>query len=244
MAISTSDARVLVFSCHVADYCFRAGGTMLNYVREGGVVKTVVVTRTVRGESGTLWSEHPGITADRVAEVRRKEAEDAAQILGVEIDFLEWEDNPLIIDEDRLMELSGIIRQFRPTIVLTHWGHDRLNQDHEQVSAAVVRASGLTGTYSEQWTPAPRPKVFFFEPDLVGAPVNGFEPDVLIDITDVFDQKIEAVQVYKTQEGLLSRWRPNAIARAGHARSLCGLAKCEYAEAYRRLTPWGGTHFV
>lgn len=240
----TPDARVLVVGCHVADFCFRAGGAMLNYVRNGGAVKAIVVTRTVRGESGKLWTERPGITADQVAEVRRREAKRAAEIIGVELGFLEWEDNPLIIEEDRLMALSGVIREFRPSIVITHWGRDRLNQDHEVVSAAVVRACGLTGTHSEQWEPAPRPKVFFFEPDLMASPINGFEPDVFIDITEVFERKMEALREFKTQEGLESRWRPNAIFRANHARSLCGLAGCEYAEAYRRLTPWGGTHFV
>ena len=240
----TSDARVLVIGCHVADFCFRAGGAMLNYVRNGSAVKAVVITRTVRGESGKLWKEQPDITADRVAEVRRQEAERAAEIMGVEIEFLEWEDNPLIIREDRLMALSGVIREFRPAIVLTHWGRDRLNQDHEAVSAAVERACGLTGTHSEQWAPVPRPKVFFFEPDLMSSAINGFEPDVFIDITEVVEQKMEAVRVFKTQEGLESRWRPNAVTRANHARALCGLTECEYAEAYRRLTPWGGTHFV
>ena len=239
----TPDARVLTIGCHAADFCFRAGGAMLNYVQDGAV-KAIVVTRTVRGESGKLWKEHADITADQVAEVRRREAKRAAEIMGVEIDFLEWKDNPLIIGEDRLMELSGVIREFRPSIVLTHWGRDRLNQDHEIVSAAVVRACGLTGTHSEQWEPAPRPTVFFFEPDLMSGAINGFEPDVFIDITEVIEQKMEALREFKTQEGLESRWRPNAIFRANHARALCGLAECEYAEAYRRLTPWAGGHFV
>ena len=54
---------------------------------------------------------------------REKEAKRAAKILGVSIDFLDFDDYPLIIDRSRIQILAQRIQDIRPSIVLTHWVH-------------------------------------------------------------------------------------------------------------------------
>jgi len=46
--------RVMVFSAHAADFCSRAGGTILNYVRAGSKVRVIDLTYGERGESNSL----------------------------------------------------------------------------------------------------------------------------------------------------------------------------------------------
>ena len=100
----SSDASVLIFGAHAADYCFRAGGTAIRYLQAGGRVKVVSATFGERGESAPRWKE-PGATVESVKAIRSTEAEAAARILGVEIEFLDLDDNPLVIDQERIAAL-------------------------------------------------------------------------------------------------------------------------------------------
>ena len=113
--------RVLVVSAHAADFCIRAGGTLSRYVAANAPVRVLVMSPGARGESNELWRAKGGKTTEaEVAAVRHKEAEAAAAILGVEVAFFVFPDQPLRFDRERLMGLVRQLRQFRPTIVLTH----------------------------------------------------------------------------------------------------------------------------
>ena len=135
-------ASVLIFGAHAADYCFRAGGTAIRYLQAGGRVRVVSATFGERGESAPRWKE-PGATVESVKAIRRSEAEAAARILGVEIEFLDFDDNPLVIDQERMQLYVDRIRDFQPEIILTHWTYEPTNRDHQIVAETVIRATGL-----------------------------------------------------------------------------------------------------
>ncbi len=241
----SATSSVLVLVAHAADWCFRAGGTAAAYANRGAQVKVVSATFGERGESTPLWVD-PTATVQSVKAIRRKEASTAADILGVDIEFLDFDDNPLMIDEERLETYATLIRDFNPEIVLTHWTHEPTNQDHQTVGETALRAWGIArarATTSRDGK-IPMPKFFFFEPDAVSAPVNGFVPDTYIDITPMWERKLQALENFRvSQPGLLERWPAQGEMRAMEARNIGGLAGCKYAEAYRRFQPAAGGHF-
>jgi len=134
--------RVLVVSAHAADFCIRAGGTLSRYVAAKAPVRVLVMSPGARGESNELWRAKGGKTTEaEVAAVRHKEAEAAAAILGVEVAFFGIPDQPLTINRERLMGLVRQLRQFRPTIVLTHPRKEPYNPDHSAACLAALEAA-------------------------------------------------------------------------------------------------------
>ncbi len=241
------DARVLVFSAHPADFVSRSGGTLAQYIENGGAAKGVVVTYGERGESTPLWRENPQIGTERVKKIRHEEIIKAASIIGVEVEFLDYTDYPLVIDKERTMNLATIMRDFIPDIVITHWYKDPTNPDHEVLSVAVKNAcqfAYMPGIVSDKPPLPHRPRIFFFEPSVPFTPITEFQPDVFIDITDTINKKIEALNVIKAQPHLSTTYATIAERRGSEAKMTCGLISCKYAEAYRRFFPWGDKYFA
>ena len=69
--------RLLVVGAHSADFVWRAGGVIAVTTAGGGTAHVLALSYGEQGESGELWKE-PGMTVERVKEVRAGEAERAA----------------------------------------------------------------------------------------------------------------------------------------------------------------------
>ena len=66
--------RILAVSAHPADFCSRAGGTLIKHVRAGSKVKVIWLTQGESDESAFLIQQRPGIAVDEVRRIREKEA--------------------------------------------------------------------------------------------------------------------------------------------------------------------------
>ena len=104
------EARILVFSAHVADFCARCGGTLALYTRSNVTVHVVCLTFGERGESGDYWRKLGETSVSDAKKTRRLEAEAAAAVLGTTIQFMDFNDYPLEIDRERIESLARIIR--------------------------------------------------------------------------------------------------------------------------------------
>lgn len=231
--------RVLAFSAHAADFCSRAGGTLAKYARNGSAVRVVDLTYGERGESGELWKAQPNLSVDEAKAIRRDEARAAAEVLGVDIHFLDWDDYPLFIDKERLLVLVEEIRAFRPGIVLTHWRHDELNQDHQYTSEAVIRACSCVGAPGIKLghPPVRWPRLYFFEAGVPQTEFNGFNPDTFVDVSETFATKVEALKQLKSQP-VLQDWYTNYGQRRGwQARTYSGNQSIQYAEGFVTYRP-------
>ncbi len=239
-------SRILVVSAHAADFCIRAGGTLARYVAQGMPVRVLVLSPGARGESNELWKARQGKTTEaEVAAVRQKEAEQAAAILRVDIAFFGYPDQPLTFDRDRLMTLVREIRQFRPSVILTHPRSEPYNPDHAAVCLATLEAAyyaTLAGVEPDLQAVTPL-QILAFEPTQPMAEVTAFVPDTFVDITDVMDVKMRAVAEYKTQPYHVDRYRARAVARGTQAAYLAGTPSIQHAEAFQRYTPWVGRIF-
>ncbi|BDF72367.1 hypothetical protein CE91St41_33490 [Oscillospiraceae bacterium] len=235
--------KILVVSAHVADWCTRSGGTLLKYLQEGCQVLVLALTFGERGESPEYWAKHPGSTVEDCKACRREEAVAAADHCGVGIQFLDYNDYPLVMDAERIKDLTRRILEYRPDVILTHSPGDPLNVDHEETYRAVIRAAssaGMLGALPN--TPAHFiPDIFLFESSLPHSEFNGFQMDTYVDITSVMDQKLEAIACFASQPQL-----PDYYTRCGARRGeqatnwMRGRQSIPCAEGFRRYTPFVG----
>ena len=138
-----SSAQLLVISAHAADFVWRAAGAIATVTQSGGTAKVIALSYGERGESGELWKE-PGQTEEKVKAIRRAEGEEAATILGASFEGMDLGDYPLELDRAAIERLTTAIREFAPTVILTHTKEDPFNPDHGVAYFATEKARQLS----------------------------------------------------------------------------------------------------
>ncbi len=178
---------ILAFGAHPDDVELSSAGTLLVEKRNG---KKVGIVDLTEGELGTRGT----------AETRKQEAQDAATIMQIDVrENLQMADGFFKDDEEHQKKIISVLRKYQPEIVLCNAPADR-HPDHGRGDELIYSAAFLSGltkietrdnsSLQNQW----RPKyVFNYIQD------KYFNPDFVVDITDVFDKKIEAIKAYKTQ---------------------------------------------
>ncbi len=228
--------RVLAISAHAADFVWRAGGCLALAARaQGGSAHVICLSYGERGESERLWRQ--GRTLDEVKAIRREEAERAAEALGAGHTFLDAGDYPLRPTDELVDALVQTMRRLQPTVILAHAASDPYNLDHPRAAELTIQARVLAQAhgYPSDHPVLGAPPVFRFEPHQ--PEMCGFMPDVLLDITPVFERKRKAMECMQAQEHLwryyteLGRRRGVQAVRNGGPRTI------EYAEAFQRVYP-------
>lgn len=178
---------ILCFGAHPDDVELAMAGTIIKHVNSGKKVGLIDLTKGELGTRGT-------------AETRFEEASNAAKIMGLSArENLDLGDGFFEVNEPSLMKVIQAIRKYKPTIVFCNAPQDR-HPDHGRGAELVERAcflSGLIKIETEidgQAQVAHRPqKVFNYIQD------EYLDPDFLVDITEEYDRRVEAIMAYKTQ---------------------------------------------
>jgi 4-oxalomesaconate hydratase len=199
----------------------------------------VCLTYGERGESARAWRE--GKNLEQVKALRRDEAEKAAAALGARIEFLDAGDYPLRSDDQLIDRLVHLYREVQPTVVLTHPLDDPYNGDHPTAARMALEARVLAQAigYPGPGEPLGAPPVFFFEPH---QPEQcGFVPQVLLDITPVFETKQKAMHCLPAQQHMWDYYTDLAVRRGvqlkRNAGPNLGLTSDTRSEAYMRYYP-------
>lgn len=230
---------LLVVSAHVGDFVWRSGGAIALYASRGHRVTVVCLAYGERGESARYWRQ--GLDLAQVKEARHAEAEKAAKVLGAEIHLLDSDDYPLLETPELLERLARIYRETKPTVVLTHTEKDPWNKDHEAAhnmalkSRIIAQAPGFEPGQEVLGAPP----VFLFEPHQTE--YSGFMPDVILDITAVWETKREAMECMEGQTHLWEYYTQVAVRRGVQAKRNSGpnlgLTTDTKGEAYQRVYP-------
>lgn len=179
---------VLAIGVHPDDVELGCSGTLINEIKRG---KKAGIIDLTRGELGTRGT----------AEIRDAEAAKAAAIIGVHVrENLKMADGFFKNDEEHQRKLIQAIRRYRPEVVLANILDDR-HPDHGRAGQLIADACFLSGlakieTTNDEGKPQEkwRPKfVLHYMQDWY------HEPDLLIDVSDVFEQRMKAVEAYTTQ---------------------------------------------
>ncbi len=178
---------LLAFGVHPDDVELSCSGTLLTEKNNG---KKFGIIDLTRGELGTRGT----------AETREEEAANSAKILGTNVrENLDMADGFFRNDEENQRKIITVLRKYQPEIILCNAPDDR-HPDHGRAARLVSEAAFLSGlrkieTLDRKISQAAwRPKyVFNYIQD------QYFEPDFVIDISDVIEKKLEAIKAFKTQ---------------------------------------------
>jgi 4-oxalomesaconate hydratase len=229
--------KLLVVGAHSGDFVWRAAGTIAKAIEEGAATLVIAMSYGERGESGELWKENPNRSEESVKIIRKEQAQKAADIIGTPIQFLDWGDYPMLLTDERIKQLTIIIGNFEPTVILTHSEKDPFNPDHPLAFQAVQRArllssgAGVPSAFKNIDPPA----WYSFEPHQ--PELSGFVPDTFIDISSVIDKKIAAMNCMGAQNYLKDYYAELASRRANHARRISGKKEIKFAEAHQSMVP-------
>jgi LmbE family N-acetylglucosaminyl deacetylase len=194
-AAPAAERTVLAIGAHAGDAEITTGAILARHRRLGD---RVVVLHLTLGEGG-----NPKMSPLAYGEQKKREALAAAQALGAEALFGPWKDGELRDTEEAARFVADVLRQVKPTHVLTHW-RASLHPDHEAahriVNAAVLLASlegfvsahprhrGLRGVYyADNWEDA-----------------EGFTPYLYVDVTEDLAAWKAAVSCYEFIRGGIS----------------------------------------
>lgn len=226
----------LVVTAHPGDFVWRAGGAIALHVKRGYRVKILCLSYGERGESQFAWKES-GATLESVKAGRKAEAEAAAAVLGAEIEFMDAGDYPLVTTDAMLDRTIDIFRDLNPSFVLSHALHDPYNFDHPeaahfaQKARVIAQAMGHKPQASYSYS---APAMFLFEPH---QPEQcGFKPDVLLNISEVWETKFKAFQCLPAQKHLWAYYERVALNRGMQGGRNSGKPMV-HGEAYQRLFP-------
>lgn len=230
---------LLVVTAHPGDFVWRAAGAIALATQSGNRAVIACLSYGERGESARLWRQ--GHTLEEVKAVRREEGEKAAAVLGAEVVFYDAGDYPLTETPELIQSLIDLYRTVRPSAVLTHAPNDPYNIDHPvageiaRKTRILAQAPGVPGDGDVIGAPP----VFCFEPHQ--PEVCDFRPDVLLDITPVWEQKQAAMRVLGAQGHLVEYYtdlgRRRGVQAKRNSGPNLGLPVDTYAEAYQRVYP-------
>ena len=189
---------ILAIGAHAGDMEISAGALLLKQHELGD---RVVILHLTLGEGG-----NPRMSPEQYGEQKRREAVQVAAALGAEVIFGPYRDGELPNDEAARRYVADVIRQVKPTSIITHWRRS-IHKDHAATSAivddAVLLASldgvktdhpahrGVHGVwYAENWEDA-----------------EGFDPYIYVDVSGVIPRWRDAVSKYEFIRGGISGFR-------------------------------------
>lgn len=159
---------VLAIGSHPDDIEYGCGGTLLRFARHGYGVHLFVATG---GEEG----------GD--PEVRRREQEDSAKLLGVKKIFWGgYRDTQLPLQKELISKIEAVVKEVKPVLIFGHAPHDT-HQDHRVLADAILSATRYTKD------------VLLYEVPTT----QDFMPTIFVDIRESLEEKLSVLQAHRSQ---------------------------------------------
>lgn len=185
--MSNTGVDLLAFGAHPDDVEIGAGGIIAKHAQAGFSVAICHLTEAELSSNGTV-------------ETRREEAKKAAEILGVQTSIsLGLPDRGLKETDEQIIQITQVIRRLKPKVVLAPYYKDR-HPDHVAASQ-MVKDAVFDAAILKRRTPGDEEvhRVSHFYYYFIN---NIDEADLIVDISDVYEQKMKALQAYQTQFNL------------------------------------------
>jgi LmbE family N-acetylglucosaminyl deacetylase len=187
--------RYMLVVAHPDDAEFSSAGLIAKLTN---MRKKVVIVQVTSGDKGT---PDPNVKPNELVLRREAEETEAARRLGVnDVEFLRCADGELMPDLVLREKIVRMIRKHKPDVVISHdpYRPYALHPDHRATGFAAVDA-----VY-----PTARDPNYFPEHQLEGLEAhktaeiwffNAEHPDLIVDITETFDRKIDALRAHASQ---------------------------------------------
>ena len=192
---STETRTILAIGAHAGDMEVSCGAVL---AKHAGLGDRVVILHLTLGEGG-----NPDLVPEKYGTQKRKEAEAAAGILGAEVLFGPYKDGEIPDDEDARRYVNDVIRQVKPTHIITHWKNS-IHKDHSSTHAIVTDAillASLVGVESEYRRHRGVRGVYYTEN---WEDMEEYTPYIFVDVTEYISIWEEAVKQYEFIRGDIS----------------------------------------
>lgn len=211
---------------HPDDSEFSSAGTVAR-LKDAG--RRVVLIQVTSGDKGT---SDPNADSAKLGRTREAEELEAARRLGMdEVVFLRCEDGALMPDLSLREKIVRMIRTHKPDVIITHdpYRPYALHPDHRAVGLTTTDAVYPTARdplyfpqhYQEGLEPHKTAELWFFGAE---------SPDKVVDITETFDRKIDALRAHRSQVGNMDDLEERMRDRA---RELAADLPFELGEAFK-----------
>ncbi len=182
---------IVVIGAHPDDADVSTGGTAIKFARLGHKVLFISVTN---GDAGH-YSEGGGALAKR----RRNEAMEAGKRYGVTYHVMDNHDGELMPDLNVRLDIIRLIRKWNADVVIGPRSND-YHPDHRNTAILIQDAAFMVivPNVAPDTPPLKKNPVFLFTQDRFQKP-NPFHPDIAVDISDVYEQKIYGVSAHQSQ---------------------------------------------
>jgi LmbE family N-acetylglucosaminyl deacetylase len=183
--------RIIMIGAHPDDCDQKGGGTAILFAEMGHAVKFVSVTN---GDAG-----HQTMGGGALAKRRTAEAREAGKRFGVEYDVLDNHDGELLPTLEVRLQIIRKIREWNADVVIAPRPND-YHPDHRYTGVLVQDAAYMVAVpnIASDTPPLKKNPVFLYFQDFFQRP-NPFRPDIAVDITAVFEQKIHAIDAHESQ---------------------------------------------
>jgi LmbE family N-acetylglucosaminyl deacetylase len=223
--------RILSIGAHPADMFDQCAGTMAHHAKRGDYIACISLTHGARVHDKIIANQMQNsdsvpdsaellkLIAER-SDIKAQEIRAAGRILGFEdIYFLGEEDDILMVTKEAVRVVSRLIRQIKPDVILTHFPRegDGLTNPHAVCGQIVMHAVQFANAVDpgDRNPPHRIAQMFFFGEGAAHLPNNVFDArrshynEVFIDITDVIDKKLAAMDCLVSQgyAGIYARKR-------------------------------------
>lgn len=168
------------------------GGIAIKFAQRGHTVKFLAATD---GQSG--HEIYPGF---KTVQIRAQEKERSRQVLGIDsYESLDISDAYLTTEIHNRERMMRAIREFSPDIIITHRPWD-YHPDHRNTGVLVQDCSYLlrVPNFLPSVPVMDKLPLIFYMQDRFQKPLP-FQADVVIDVTDVADQKLKALAQHESQ---------------------------------------------
>ena len=210
---------ILIITAHPDDVEIGMGGTAY-LLKDKYNIHTAIASR---GERGLSKEPDPNTAA-----LRTKHAELSAEILKAKVHFLEKNDGEIYADKDAVEKIVTLLKELDPAIVFLHWPIDK--PDHIAASNMALMALSKTGMMHDR-------EIYFFEVGR-GSTTNQFDPDVYVDVTAVWQEKVKLVAIHELHnDGTLGKMAETSAQEYGR------MNRCQYAEAFKPLYPFSNNRW-
>ncbi|MBN1444826.1 MAG: PIG-L family deacetylase [Candidatus Omnitrophica bacterium] len=201
--------KIIVLSAHPDDAEAGAGGFCIRAFEAGHDVTIVHMS-----------SERQNRKIDGVgeSEVRMAEGKEAARILGVKVEFMDYFMGEFPATIESSQEMTDLLKRHKPEIVLTHWPVDS-HPDHQ--------VAGILPLRSFIWT---QKFCLGFYEVYSGIQTLSFPPNRYVDISGVIECKRKGLLAHKSQQPEAQVLMQEKISAFRGAERRCG-----HAEAFHIL---------
>ena len=179
---------ILVIASHPDDAEISCAGTIARHIALGHKVGIGDLTKGELGTRGTV-------------EIREQEAAASARILGVSVrDNLGLKDGFFQNNPTTQLSVVRAVRKYQPSIVLANAVYDR-HIDHGKGASLAYDACFLSGLVRIETVDDAGNKQMPWRPSAVYHYIQSLyiEPDFIVDISDYWQTKVNAIAAFKSQ---------------------------------------------